>query len=149
MTGTLTVLLLTAAVSALASALAPEGKTKKYVQFALSCLTLLILLSAIPDLGTLLPDLPETGETDSNGECAETAVLGATEQGLATAVCGEFSLPGGAVTVTVFSEGSGDSFTLKSVSAVLNTEHSVYRDAVERYLREATGLECEVTVREK
>lgn len=137
-------LILVCAVSAVATAISPEGKSKKYVQFLLGVVIMTVLISpfrTVRDLNLSLPDLPDGAVGDT-----ENPIWEATETALREAICSRFGFERGWVGVSVTGELAGEQTVIREVRVTLRGEAGEQRTAVLAYVKAQVRTECEVTV---
>ncbi len=142
----LTVLLTVAAVTAVASAIAAEGKLKKYVNLILS---LVVLITMLAPLGDIIRDmtvqdplpLPDVGAENS----AADTLLEVTADTLKGELCRRLLLSADEVQVHI--DGSVDregTVTLRQITVTLTGDARMARERVWAYL--AADTDCEVRV---
>ncbi len=139
-------LLTVAAVTAVASCLTAEGKTKKYVHFILA---LVIMLVVTAPLGSLIWEVgevefpPYTETTPSGGD----AILRATEVAVKDVLCREFSLKQTEVQVTVDGEVTETGgVTMRAVTVTLFGESQSAREQIWLYLNTQVTAGCDIRV---
>ena len=139
-----------AVVSALAQMLAPEGKTRRYVSFALAAVLLISILAPLPSadrltdaLGELLSGIGE--ESEENKDAALETTVRAAELALRDAVCGELGLSPDTLSLTLRYEDRDGTLHLLGVSARVGDPLTGER--VRAVLERETGVKCEVIVR--
>lgn len=138
-----------AVVSVLADLVAPEGKTKRYVSFALAAVLLLALLAPLSEVGGLGDALGDLfsgigEESAAEGDSAVKATVSAAEIALRDSVCAELKLPQDSLTLSLRYEAKGDSLRLLSVSA--RVPDSATGERVRAVVERETGVTCEVIV---
>ena len=137
-------LILVCAVSAVATAISPEGKSKKYLQFLLGVVIMTVLISpfrTIRDLDFTLPELP-----DGTVEDTENPIWEATAIALREAVCSAFDFERGWVSVSVTGELSEEETVIRRVRVTLHGEAKDQRAAVLAFVKAQVRTDCEVTV---
>ncbi len=149
MRGWLASVTVAAVVSVIAEMLSPEGKTKRYVSFALSAVLLLALLAPLPRanelgdaLGELLSGIGE--ESAAEGDAALEVTVRAAELALRDSVCNELKLSSDALSLSLRYEAAGESLRLLGVSA--RVRDPVTGERVRTVIERETGVKCEVIV---
>ncbi len=140
----LTTLLLVCAVSAIATAISPEGRQKTYIQFVLGIVVLTVILAPIAgDFGELtLPQLPS-----AEGEADVSPVFRATEVALREAIAEQFRIPSGWITVEVLGTFEEEQLQIQKVNVTLREGAKSYGEEIELYLKGAIQGGCEIFVR--
>ena len=137
--------------SALAGMLAPEGKTKQYVTFAISALLLLTLLAPLPgmrglgeSLGELFQEITEAGGEQTDDGAALETVMQAAEQALLDTVRRELGLSEDALDLALEYAVGGDRPILCGVTVYVGDVATGER--VRALLERELGVKCEVIV---
>ena len=137
---------MTAAIlSALLELLAPEGKMRRYVSFAIASLLLIVLLSPLGELRYDLADLGSLfegieSEDGLNGEAADNAVLSLAETALAEHIADRFSLALSEISLELFYGAGQGELCLR-----LLLPPDAPLEAIASYLKNETSLVCEVS----
>ena len=137
---------MTAAIlSALLELLAPEGKMRRYVSFAIASLLLIVLLSPLGELRYDLADLGSLfegieSEDGLNGEAADDAVLSLAETALAEHIADRFSLDLSEISLELFYGAGQGELCLR-----LLLPPDAPLEAIASYLKNETSLVCEVS----
>ena len=137
---------MTAAIlSALLELLAPEGKMRRYVSFAIASLLLIVLLSPLGELRYDLADLGSlfegiASEDGLNGEAADDAVLSLAETALAEHIADRFSLALSEISLELFYGAGQGELCLR-----LLLPPDAPLEAIASYLEKETSLVCEVS----
>ena len=137
---------MTAAIlSALLELLAPEGKMRRYVSFAIASLLLIVLLSPLGDLRYDFADLGSLfegieSEDGLNGEAADDAVLSLAETALAEHIADRFSLDLSEISLELFYGAGQGELCLR-----LLLPPDAPLEAIASYLKNETSLVCEVS----
>ncbi len=143
----LTTLLVVASVTAVASALAAEGKSKKYVNFILSLVVMLVLLAPLGEVmeNIMTGDIPTTDHTE---EVTGDALLRVTEEVMKTTIVSEMGLLADEVTIEIRGcvTGSGE-VDISEITVTLTGEARHARERVWLYLREQTDCPVRVNIR--
>ncbi len=143
----LTALVTVASVMAVASAIAAEGRTRKYVNLILSLVVMLILLAP---LGGMLGDI--TGgewlpSTDTDTDISGDALLDVTENAVHETLCRELSLVPEEVHVHIDGEvGDEGEVTIRELTVTLSGESRGARERVWGYLKENATCPIRVTI---
>ncbi len=145
--GYLTALITVASVTAIASALAAEGKTKRHVNFLLSIVVMLVLVTPLTSLiDAFDPEgwLPTEGETSTD---AGGALLRVCEQEIKIQLCDALALDAGEVDVKIHGQVAKDgTVLLDEVTVLLSGESRTAREAVWLYLSETIPKGCTLRV---
>ncbi len=143
----LVTLLTVSCVTAVASAIAAEGKLKKYVNLILSLVVMLTLLAPLGGvIGHItweewLP-LPDAGNT-TGGD----GLLEATENAVGEALCRALGLGREEVEVEISgSVNENGEVTLREIAVHLTGEARRARERVWTYLKEQVGDTCDIRV---
>ncbi|MBO7150586.1 MAG: hypothetical protein J6V82_02430 [Clostridia bacterium] len=130
---------------ALAELFAPEGKQKKYVEFACALLVLSVVSAPLAKgLSLELPPVLEN-ETQSGENAGQAAVILALEDALAAHLASKLGLPRADVSVKVEGRFEGDAFYPTSVLAEIYGGFT--QKEAELVLKNALAYDCEVIVR--
>jgi len=141
--GYLVTLITVCSVTAIASAVAAEGKSKKYVNFVLSVVVLLVLIAPLTKWDALPFDLPLPDSTTA--EATGDAVFRVTETALKQEIAASFSLDPDTVTVTVRGH-VGDTAAVEAVTVALRGDAVRHVGEIRAYLAREIRGNCEVTV---
>ena len=138
-----------AVTAALAELLAPDGKTRRYVSFALAAVLLLALLAPLAGSEELIDGA--LGALDfsaaapmTDQSAAADAVVRASEAALAEAARRELGIREGALRVSLSYTVDDGELRLTGVRAYLSALAPT--ESLRRYLERETGVECEVIV---
>ncbi|MFA5561726.1 MAG: hypothetical protein WDA00_03720 [Eubacteriales bacterium] len=138
----LAALILTAALAALASLFSAEGKTRKYVNFTLSLVAFLVIVSPLSALRAdwqpdLPPPLPPAGDSDN-------PVVRLAEAELARAIEKAFLFERGSVSVDMTTTGEGSGLRVEEIE--VHCPEGARTAEVRAYVRRAVEGDCEVRV---
>ncbi len=143
----LTALITVASVSAVASAIAAEGKTKKYVNFILSLVVMLTLLAPLGEVlgqvtgGEWLPP------ADSEVGDRENTLLEVTEEVFHVTLCEALSLPPDEVRVHIDGTvGDAGEVSIHTLTVTLSGDSRGARDRVWDYLNENAACPVRVAI---
>ncbi len=136
-----------AVTAALAELLAPEGKTRRYVSFALAAILLLVLLAPLAGseelIDTALDALDFSADAPAgDGNAAADAVMRASETALSEAARRELGLGEGTLRVSLSYTVDAGEVRLTGVKAYVSAFTPT--ESLRRYLERETGVKCEV-----
>lgn len=136
-----------AVTAALAELLAPDGRTRRYVTFALAVVLLLVLLAPLLGSEELIGAVEDAldfsmTEVEGDGDASAAVVISAGEAALGEAARRALGLKEGELRVSLSYAVEGGELRLTGVRAYLT--RPVLRESVRSYLARETGVECEV-----